>query len=283
LQRSKAADLPAEINGWQHFDRVIGIDQGPIGRTPRSNPATYTGLYDHLRELFAQLPDARVRGYQAERFSFNVAGGRCEACRGDGVVRVEMYFLPELFVICDVCGGRRYNRETLEIKFKGYSIADILDLTVNQAIEPLSAIGPIHDRLRTLRDVGLGYLTLGQSALTLSGGEAQRVKLARELGRKSSGRSLYILDEPTTGLHFDDVKKLLGLLQRLVDQGNTMIVIEHNLDVIKCADHLIDLGPEGGAKGGEIVAEGTPEMIAAVAASATGRYLARELTQPELR
>ena len=230
LRRSNVNERPAEITGWQHFDRVIGIDQGPIGRTPRSNPATYTGLYDHLRELFAQVPDARVRGYQPERFSFNVAGGRCEACGGDGMVRVEMYFLPEIFVTCDVCKGRRYNRETLEIKFKGYSIADILELSVIQAIELLNTIGPIHDRLRTLHEVGLGYLKLGQSASTLSGGEAQRVKLARELSRRSSGRSLYILDEPTTGLHFDDVKKLIDLLQRLIDQGNTMVVIEHNLE-----------------------------------------------------
>jgi excinuclease ABC subunit A len=277
LQRSNGTDGGAEITGWQHFDRVVGVDQGPIGRTPRSNPATYTGLYDHLRELFAQVPDARVRGYQAERFSFNAAGGRCEACGGDGVVRVEMYFLPELFVTCDVCKGRRYNRETLEIKFKGYSIADILDLSVTQAIELLNTIGPIHDRLRTLRDVGLGYLKLGQSASTLSGGEAQRVKLARELARKSTGRSLYILDEPTTGLHFDDVQKLLDLLERLVDQGNTMIVIEHNLDVIKCADHVIDLGPEGGSNGGEIVAQGTPEEVAESPASFTGQYLAKAL------
>ncbi|MGH7871162.1 MAG: excinuclease ABC subunit UvrA, partial [Candidatus Binatia bacterium] len=277
LQRSNLIERRTEITGWQHFDRVIGIDQGPIGRTPRSNPATYTGLYDHLRELFAQVPDARVRGYRPERFSFNVAGGRCEACDGDGMVRVEMYFLPEIFVTCDVCKGRRYNRETLEIKFKGYSIADILELSVNQAIELLNTIRPIHDRLRTLREVGLGYLKLGQSASTLSGGEAQRVKLARELSRRSSGRSLYILDEPTTGLHFDDVKKLVDLLQRLVDQGNTMVVIEHNLDVIKCADHVIDLGPGAGAKGGEIVAQGTPEDVIKVTGSFTGRYLAKAL------
>ncbi len=277
LRRANVNERPAEITGWQHFDRVIGIDQRPIGRTPRSNPATYTGLYDHLRELFAQVPEARVRGYQPERFSFNVAGGRCEACSGDGMVKVEMYFLPETFVTCDVCKGRRYNRETLEIKFKGYSIADILELSVIQAIELLNTIGPIHDRLRTLHEVGLGYLKLGQSASTLSGGEAQRVKLARELSRRSSGRSLYILDEPTTGLHFDDVKKLIDLLQRLIDQGNTMVVIEHNLDVIKCADHVIDLGPGAGAEGGRIVAQGTPEDLAKVTVSFTGRYLAKAL------
>jgi excinuclease ABC subunit A len=274
LQRSNApGGIGAEITGWEQFDRAIGIDQGPIGRTPRSNPATYTGLYDHLRGLFAQLPAARVRGFGAERFSFNAAGGRCEACGGDGVVRVEMHFLPDVFVSCDLCKGRRYNRETLEIKFKGLSIADILDLTVNQALELLNAVTPIFDRLRTLRDVGLGYLKLGQSAPTLSGGEAQRVKLARELARRSSGRSLYILDEPTTGLHFDDVKKLVDLLNRLTDMGNTVVIIEHNLDVIKTADHVIDLGPEGGARGGEIIAQGTPEDVAAVASSFTGQYL----------
>jgi excinuclease ABC subunit A len=280
LQRSKApSGVDAEITGWEQFDRVIGIDQGPIGRTPRSNPATYTGLFDHLRELFAQLPAARVRGFGAERFSFNAAGGRCEACGGDGAVRVEMHFLPDVFVTCDVCKGRRYNRETLEIKYKGLSIADILALTVNQALELFIAIAPIHDRLRTLRDVGLGYLKLGQSGSTLSGGEAQRVKLARELARRSSGRSLYILDEPTTGLHFDDVKKLVDLLNRLTDLGNTVVVIEHNLDVIKTADYVVDLGPEGGARGGEIVAQGTPKDIAAVAASFTGQYLKATLSR----
>jgi excinuclease ABC subunit A len=283
LQRSKPhSNIDAEIPGWEQFDRVIGIDQGSIGRTPRSNPATYTGLYDHLRELFAQLPAARVRGFGAERFSFNAAGGRCEACGGDGVVRVEMHFLPDVFVTCDVCKGRRYNRETLEIKYKGRSIADILDLTVNQALELFGAIAPIQDRLRTLRDVGLGYLKLGQSGATLSGGEAQRVKLARELARRSSGRSLYILDEPTTGLHFDDVKKLVELLNRLIDLGNTVVVIEHNLDVIKAADYVIDLGPEGGARGGEVVARGTPEEIALAQNSSTGQYL-RGVLKPGMR
>ena len=267
-----------DLTGWEHFDRVIGIDQAAIGRTPKSNPATYTGLYDHIRDLFAQLPEARVRGYRAERFSFNVSGGRCEACRGDGVVRVDMYFLPEVYVTCDVCKGRRYNRETLEIKYKGLNVADVLNLTVNQASELFSSIPAVYERLRALREVGLGYLQLGQPASTLSGGESQRVKLARELGRRSTGRSLYIMDEPTTGLHFDDVKKLLDLLQRLTDGGNTIVIIEHNLDVIKNADYIIDLGPDGGAKGGEVVATGMPEEIASVSNSATGHYLQRVLS-----
>ena len=274
LQRAagKKTDA-AQISGWENFDRLIAVDQSSIGRTPRSNAATYVGLYDHLRALFAELPEARVRGYRAERFSFNLPGGRCEACGGDGVTRVEMHFLPEMFVTCEVCRGRRYNRETLAVKYKGLSIADVLDLTVNQALEIFNAVQPIHDRLRTLRDVGLGYLCLGQSATTLSGGEAQRVKLARELARRSSGRSLYILDEPTTGLHFDDVKQLLELLNRLTDLGNTMIIVEHNLDVIKYADYVIDLGPEGGAGGGELIARGTPKEVAQVSHSATGAYL----------
>jgi len=273
LRRGGAFQGTGQITGWEVLERVIGIDQAPIGRSPRSNPATYVGLYDHLRELFAALPEARVRGYRAERFSFNLPGGRCEACQGDGVVRVEMQFLPDLFVTCESCRGRRYNRETLAVKYKGLNIADVLDLTVEQALELLSAVAPIYDRLRTLREVGLGYLRLGQSATTLSGGEAQRVKLARELARKSTGRSLYVLDEPTTGLHFDDVRKLLDLLNSLIDQGNTMIVIEHNLDVIKCADYVLDLGPEGGASGGRLIASGPPEAIAAAAESVTGRYL----------
>jgi excinuclease ABC subunit A len=261
-----------ELTGWERFDRVVGVDQSAIGRTHRSNPATYTGLYDHLRDLFAQLPEARVRGYKADRFSFNVTGGRCEACGGDGVVRVEMYFLADVFVTCDVCKGSRYNRETLGVRYKGLNIADILNLTVNQALELLRNVPPIYARLDTLREVGLGYLRLGQAASTLSGGEAQRVKLARELARRSTGRSLYILDEPTTGLHFEDVKKLLELLHRLTDAGNTAVVIEHNLDVIKTADYLIDLGPGGGVHGGEVVASGTPEEII-VSESATGSYL----------
>jgi excinuclease ABC subunit A len=277
--RRSAAKLGSfdDITGWEHFDRVIGIDQTPIGRTPRSNPATYTGLYDHIRDLFAQLPEARMRGYKAERFSFNVSGGRCEACRGDGVVRVDMYFLPDVYVTCDVCKGRRYNRETLEIKYKGLSIADVLDLTVNRALEIFSHIPRVYERLHTLHEVGLGYLQLGQPASTLSGGESQRVKLARELARRSTGRTLYVMDEPTTGLHFDDVRKLLDLLHRLTDGGNTIVIIEHNLDVIKSADYVIDLGPEGGVKGGEVVATGTPEEIASVAVSATGHYLKKVL------
>jgi len=279
--RKKVMDA-TQMTGWQHFDRVIGIDQSPIGRSPRSNPATYVGLYDHLRELFSQLPEARVRGYKAERFSFNVRGGRCEACQGAGVVRVEMQFLPELWVTCEACRGRRYNRETLAVQYKGLSIADMLDLTVDQGLELLSSVAPIHERLRTLREVGLGYLRLGQSAATLSGGEAQRVKLARELARKSTGKSLYVLDEPTTGLHFDDVKKLLDLLDRLIELGNTMVIVEHNLEVIKCADYVIDLGPEGGASGGRLIAEGPPETIAQVTESVTGSYLQGALRGPRI-
>jgi excinuclease ABC subunit A len=263
------------ISGWEHFDRVIGIDQSPVGRSPRSNPATYTGVFDELRRLFAQLPEARVRGYRAGRFSFNVKGGRCEACAGDGVIKVDLYFLPPVLVTCDVCKGKRFNRETLSIKFKGLSIADVLDLTVNQAAELFTAVPGIFERLRLLREVGLGYLTLGQSAASLSGGEAQRVKLARELARRSAGRSLYILDEPTSGLHFDDVRKLLEVLHRLVDEGNTMVIVEHDLDVISSADYVIDLGPEGGEKGGHIIFQGRPEDLAAATASATGRFLAR--------
>ena len=278
LQRRPAgAPVQANILGWENFDRVIGVDQNPIGRTARSNPATYSGLYDHLRELFAQLPEARMRGYGSERFSFNASGGRCEACGGEGVTRVEMYFLPEVYVTCAVCKGRRYNRETLEIKYKGMSIADILDLTVDQGLELLGNIPAIHDRLRTLRDVGLGYLQLGQPASTLAGGEAQRVKLARELARRSSGRTLYILDEPTSGLHFEDVRTLLELLRRLIDLGNTIVIVEHNLDVIKNADHVIDLGPGGGESGGHLIACGSPEEIAAVADSATAQYLKEAL------
>jgi excinuclease ABC subunit A len=263
--------------GADLFDRVVGIDQAPIGRTPRSNPATYTGVFDPLRAFFAQLPEARLRGYRPERFSFNASGGRCEACAGEGVVRVEMYFLPPVYVDCENCKGKRYNRETLEIKYKGLSVADVLDLTVLQASEILSNVPALSERLGALREVGLGYLKLGQAAQTLSGGEAQRVKLARELARKATGRSLYILDEPTTGLHFDDVKQLMELLQRLTDAGNTVVIIEHNLDVIVGADYVIDLGPEGGDKGGTIVALGTPEQIAANSDSFTGKYLAKLL------
>jgi excinuclease ABC subunit A len=262
-----------EISGWEHFDRVIGIDQNPLGRTPRSNPATYTGIFDELRGLFAQLPEARLRGYKAGRFSFNAKGGRCEACAGEGVIKVDLYFLPPVLVTCDVCKGKRYNRETLSVKYKGLSIADILDLTVSQAAELLTAVPGISERLRVLREVGLGYLTLGQRATSLSGGEAQRVKLARELARKSTGKSLYILDEPTRGLHFDDVKKLLDVLQRLTDEGNTLVIVEHDLDVIGSADYVIDLGPEGGNKGGYVVAQGTPQNVAGEPTSITGQFL----------
>ena len=266
-----------EMVGWDCFDRVISIDQTPIGRTPRSNPATYTGLFTHVRDLFAQLPEARVRGYGSGRFSFNVKGGRCEACAGDGIIRIEMHFLPDIFVTCEVCAGRRYNRETLEILYKGRSIADVLDLTVNQAVESMGNVPSIRQGLETLRDVGLGYLHLGQAAPTLSAGESQRIKLARELSKRSTGRSLYILDEPTTGLHFDDIKKLLEVLNRLTDAGNTIVIIEHNLDVIKSADYIIDLGPDGGELGGELVANGTPEEISLTRQSYTGQFLKRIL------
>jgi excinuclease ABC subunit A len=262
-----------EIKDWDQFDRVINIDQAPIGRTPRSNPATYTGLFTHTRSLFTQLPEARVRGYQPGRFSFNVKGGRCEACSGDGLIRIEMHFLPDVFVTCEICRGRRYNRETLEILYKGRSIADVLDLTVIQALDFMSNVPLIRQRLETLRDVGLGYLHLGQSATTLSGGEAQRIKLGRELAKSSEGNTLYILDEPTTGLHFEDIMKLLDVLNRLTDAGNTVIMIEHNLDVIKSADYIIDLGPEGGDLGGEIIAKGTPEEVSLVPQSHTGQWL----------
>ena len=262
------------IDGIELIDKVIEIDQSPIGRTPRSNPATYTGMFTFIRELFAMLPEARTRGFKPGRFSFNVKGGRCEACQGDGVIAIEMHFLPDVYVTCEQCKGRRYNRETLEIQYRGKSIAEVLDLTVDQAAPLLENFPPIATKLKTLQDVGLGYIELGQSATTLSGGEAQRVKLARELSRRSTGRTLYILDEPTTGLHFEDTRKLLDVLNKLVDQGNTVVVIEHNLDVIRCADYLIDLGPEGGGGGGRLVASGTPEEVAANPRSATGRFLA---------
>ncbi len=278
LYRSRErAGLFDEMVGWDCFDRVISIDQTPIGRTPRSNPATYTGLFTHVRDLFAQLPEARVRGYGSGRFSFNVKGGRCEACAGDGIIRIEMHFLPDIFVTCEVCAGRHYNRETLEILYKGRSIADVLDLTVNQAVESMGNVPSIRQGLETLRDVGLGYLHLGQAAPTLSAGEAQRIKLARELSKRSTGRSLYILDEPTTGLHFDDIKKLLEVLNRLTDAGNTIVIIEHNLDVIKSADYIIDLGPDGGELGGELVANGTPEELSLIRQSYTGQFLKRIL------
>ena len=272
-----SGEVPApheRIEGLEHLDKIIDIDQSPIGRTPRSNPATYTGLFGPIRDWFAELPDARARGYAPGRFSFNVKGGRCEACQGDGVLKIEMHFLPDVYVTCDTCKGKRYNRETLEVKFKGKSIADVLDMTVDEGAEFFSAVPAIRDKLVVLRDVGLGYIHLGQQATTLSGGEAQRIKLSKELSRRATGRTLYILDEPTTGLHFEDVRKLLEVLHALVKQGNTVVVIEHNLEVIKTADWVLDLGPEGGEGGGRIVAAGTPEDIAQVPESHTGRFLA---------
>ncbi|WP_404372070.1 excinuclease ABC subunit UvrA [Sphingomonas sp. MMS24-J45] len=263
-----------KVTGLQYLDKVIDIDQSPIGRTPRSNPATYTGAFTQIRDWFAGLPEAQARGYKPGRFSFNVKGGRCEACQGDGLLKIEMHFLPDVYVTCDVCHGARYNRETLEVKFKGMSIADVLDMTVEDAVEFFKAVPPIRDKMAMLQEVGLGYVKVGQQATTLSGGEAQRVKLAKELSRRATGQTLYILDEPTTGLHFEDVRKLLEVLHQLVEQGNTVVVIEHNLDVIKTADWVLDLGPEGGVKGGEIVAEGTPEVVAKAKGSFTGRYLA---------
>jgi excinuclease ABC subunit A len=267
----------SRIEGLDLIDKVIDIDQSPIGRTPRSNPATYTGLFTPIRELFTQLPEAKIRGYGPGRFSFNVKGGRCEACQGDGLVKIEMHFLPDVYVPCEVCKGRRYNRETLEVRYKGRSIADVLDLTVEDALEFFGNQRRLAEKLELLNDVGLGYIHLGQAATTLSGGEAQRVKLATELAKRDTGRTLYILDEPTTGLHFEDVRLLLEVLHRLVDKGNTVIVIEHNLDVIKTADWVIDLGPEGGEEGGAVVAAGTPEEVAKVEGSHTGRFLKRML------
>ena len=278
IHRAHAEPAPHEgIEGLEQFDKVINVDQSPIGRTPRSNPATYTGLFTHIRELMAEMPAARERGYSPGRFSFNVAGGRCEACQGDGVVRVEMHFLPDVYVPCDVCHGQRYNRETLEVQYKGKNIAQILDMTVDEAFQFMGAVPTIARKLQTLLDVGLSYIKLGQSATTLSGGEAQRVKLALELSRRDTGRTLYILDEPTTGLHFGDIELLLKVLHHLRDAGNTIVIIEHNLDVIKTADWLIDMGPEGGGGGGTVVAQGTPEQVAAVPESHTGRYLGRLL------
>jgi len=268
----------SRIEGLDKIDKVIDIDQSPIGRTPRSNPATYTGLFTPIRELFTQLPDAKLRGYGPGRFSFNVKGGRCEACQGDGLVKIEMHFLPDVYVPCEVCKGRRYNRETLEVRYKGRSIADVLDLTVADALEFFSNQRRIAEKLELLNDVGLGYIHLGQAATTLSGGEAQRVKLATELAKRDTGRTLYILDEPTTGLHFEDVRLLLEVLHRLVDKGNSVVVIEHNLDVIKTADWILDLGPEGGERGGRVVAAGTPEEVAEVEGSHTGRFLKKVLS-----
>jgi excinuclease ABC subunit A len=274
LHRSKLQAGPySELRGIEHVDKVIDIDQSPIGRTPRSNPATYTGVFTHIRDLFARVPDAKMRGYRPGRFSFNVKGGRCEACTGDGMIKIEMHFLPDVYVMCEACGGLRYNRETLAVKYKGKSIADVLDMTVESALEFFQDIPAIKEKLQTLYDVGLGYIKLGQSSTTLSGGEAQRVKLSAELSRRQTGKTLYILDEPTTGLHFEDIKRLLAILSRLVDAGNTVVVIEHNLDVIKTADHIIDLGPEGGDRGGYVVATGTPEEVAACENSYTGKFL----------
>jgi excinuclease ABC subunit A len=263
--------------GLNLIDKVVNIDQSPIGRTPRSNPATYTNVFTSIRELFARLPESKARGYKPGRFSFNVKGGRCEACRGDGIIKIEMQFLPDVYVPCEVCDGQRYNREALEIRYKGKDIADVLEMTVEEALAFFSNVPRIRNKLQTLSDVGLGYVRLGQPATTLSGGEAQRVKLSKELSRRSTGRTFYILDEPTTGLHFADIEKLLQVLQRLVDQGNTVVVIEHNLDVIKAADWIIDLGPEGGDGGGWVVAEGTPEEVARGRKSYTGRFLRRVL------
>ncbi len=279
----RAREMPgahSAIEGVEHLDRVIVVDQSPIGRTPRSNPATYTGLFSDIRELFAMTPEARRRGYRPGRFSFNVKGGRCEACRGDGILRIEMHFLPDVYVPCEVCRGQRYNRETLEVRYKGKNIADVLSMTVSEALDFFSAIPKLQRRLQVIDDVGLGYIQLGQPATTLSGGEAQRVKLAAELSKRSNGRTLYILDEPTTGLHMADISKLLLILDRLVDAGNTVVVIEHNMDVLKRADYIIDLGPEGGEAGGWVVAAGTPEEVAAASNSYTGYWLRRVLGKP---
>ncbi|MGN1012039.1 MAG: ATP-binding cassette domain-containing protein, partial [Clostridia bacterium] len=267
----------AEIRGLEHLDKVIAIDQSPIGRTPRSNPATYTGVFDSIRDLFAESKEAKARGYKKGRFSFNVKGGRCEACQGDGIVKIEMHFLPDIYVPCEVCKGKRYNRETLEATFKGKSIADVLEMTVDEACDFFEHIPKIYRKLKTLQDVGLGYICLGQSATTLSGGEAQRVKLATELSRRSTGNTIYILDEPTTGLHSADIACLLEVLNRLVDGGDTVVVIEHNLDVIKTADYIIDLGPEGGSSGGTVIGTGTPEELVKNERSYTGKYLKDKL------
>ena len=265
------------VSGYEAIDRVIDIDQSPIGRTPRSNPATYTGIFTYIRGLFTKLPESRMRGYKEGRFSFNVKGGRCESCAGEGYVKIEMQFLPDVYIVCDVCKGKRYNRDTLEVRYKEKNIADVLEMTVTQATEFFDAIPHIKIKLTMLNEVGLGYIKLGQAATTLSGGEAQRIKLSRELSKRDTGNTLFILDEPTTGLHFADVEKLLHVLFELVERGNTVIVIEHNLDVIKCADHIIDLGPEGGDKGGRVIATGTPEEIMSAPESYTGLFLKKYL------
>ena len=277
---NRARTIPGKyksMEGVEQLDKVIAIDQSPIGRTPRSNPATYTGVFDQIRDLFASTPDAKSRGYKKGRFSFNVKGGRCEACSGDGIIKIEMHFLPDVYVPCEVCQGKRYNRETLEVKYKGKSIYDVLDMTVEEALEFFEPVPSIRRKIETLNDVGLSYIRLGQPSTTLSGGEAQRIKLATELSRRSTGKTIYILDEPTTGLHFADVHKLTEILQRLAEGGNTVIVIEHNLDVIKTADYIIDMGPEGGDRGGTVIAKGTPEEVAEEEVSYTGRYLKKYL------
>jgi excinuclease ABC subunit A len=270
------------VTGTEDLDKVVHVDQAPIGRTPRSNPATYTGVFDKIRNLFSETVEAKARGYLPGRFSFNVKGGRCEHCQGDGTIKIEMNFLPDVYVQCEVCHGARYNRDTLQVHYKGKNIAEVLDMPIAEAADFFEPISSIHRFLKTLVEVGLGYVRLGQSATTLSGGEAQRVKLATELQRRTNGRSVYVLDEPTTGLHFEDVNKLLQVLNGLVDKGNTVVVIEHNLDVIKSADWIVDMGPEGGAGGGTVIAEGTPEHVAAVSGSHTGRFLAEVLPQPAL-
>ncbi len=278
IYKSKTVPLPYDsIEGLENIDKIIEIDQAPIGRTPRSNPATYTGLFTFIRDLFAQHPESKIRGYKPGRFSFNVSGGRCEGCRGDGLKKIEMNFLPDVYVLCDVCKGRRYNRETLDVLFKTKSIADVLEMRIDEALKFFSELPRLKRKLQAIHDVGLGYIKLGQQATTLSGGEAQRVKLATELSKIGTGKTLYVLDEPTTGLHFDDVRVLLGVLNKLVDKGNTVIVVEHNMDVIKMADWVIDLGPGGGEFGGEVVAEGTPETIAKNKNSLTGNFLREEL------
>jgi excinuclease ABC subunit A len=280
LHGQPAEDTYGRIGGLDQLDKAIVIDQSPIGRTPRSNPATYTGAFDPIRELFSLTPEARARGYAPGRFSFNVKGGRCEACAGDGIIKIEMHFLPDVYVPCEVCKGKRYNQQTLDITYKGKNIAEVLEMRVDEAAEFFANVPRVHNKLRTISDVGLGYIQMGQPATTLSGGEAQRVKLATELSRRGTGRTFYILDEPTTGLHFADIAHLLDVLNRLVDAGNTVLVIEHNLDVIKTADYVIDLGPDGGDKGGRVVATGTPEQVADHTTSYTGQYLRRVLADP---
>ena len=278
--KSKREPMPFDrVEGLEHLDKVIEIDQSPIGRTPRSNPATYTGMFSDIRTLFAELPESKIRGYKAGRFSFNVKGGRCEDCEGAGMKKIEMDFLPDVYIPCETCKGKRFNRETLEVRFKGKSIADVLDMTVETAVGFFENQPRILRKVQTLSDVGLGYITLGQQATTLSGGEAQRVKLAEELSKKDTGKTFYILDEPTTGLHFQDIEHLLNVLQKLVEKGNTVLIIEHNLDVIKVSDFVVDLGPEGGHGGGKIIAQGTPEKVATVAGSHTARFLRGELGQ----